>query len=371
MALEFIDGFDAYGADGVDVSNHMVTSLYQFAQNCIASNDTAYGRGFSIKFYGDGVSGFRRVLSADSSQVWVGAKIKITPVAFGRPWAGLFTFSYAPLIGGVFTQVGIVVDPEGRLAVVRGDPVSAAVGWPFLSAVGLKSSERAWLPPNEWHYVEASAICHNNTGQVIVRVDGNIVVVYDGNTTNSGGAMPNACNTIYFCNGTNTATGYVGSMQVDDVYCCVKSGGAFSDFPGPVTVYTLFPVSDAGPNQMTQFGGITGHYTTVNDQMDDDLTYVWTHNIDQVEWYGLPTLPDDSMLIGAVSVHGRARKSALGSVGFQLLARWGSGLEISTTQPLTTFYQTRQFLMQNDPLGGGWSKQAVNNLNIGFKTVSA
>jgi hypothetical protein len=373
MGLEIIDGFEQYGAPNpaVSVDALVQSSSYNFCSGSWIDSKSRYGRGASIAFHGSPGFGLRKILSQSDSKVTFGAALFFDTLPRGQ--ATIVCFENQIVDGTGYTQCGVGLDNEGRLYVFTGTNNSGN-GLPQLSVVTQKSSERGWLPTGEWHYVEVQAIINSDPhiGQVAVKVDNNLVVVWGGNTTNSNGTQPNSCNSVYISAGYDFLIGVgTGTMWVDDLYIANSQGSGFNDFLGPVCNYTLFPASDASPNDLAVVGGTGGHYGAVKGVYDEDTSYVWTAASGKQEWYALDQLPIDAMLIGAVSLNVRGRKSAISSQGYQMQARWGAAQVNSPGFPLSTAYATGQFLLQNDPRGGGWSKAAVNALNIGFQTLGS
>jgi hypothetical protein len=375
MTLVLIDGFDAYGSNGVNISGNMQTGFYQYVSNVSASNTTPYNRGYSATYSADGEAGFTFVLNNNANTVIAGAKMMYDYLRSGRQYGYLFFFRYIyPGCYNLPVQAGIGVDNEGRIVVFQGGQISGQFGGgePYLTGPVIGQSEINIMTPGQWHYVEAKW----TATQVVVRVDNNLVCVADGTATmaGSGGAntstVGNQVNQVCFNGGVGSAVGQgVTEYWVDDVYVCdADPGDAYSDFVTPITIYTLFPLSDASPNGMNVVGGSGGHYGAVTGVMND-TNYVWANAGGVSEWYGSSALPNDAMLIGAISMQTRAMKQQIGFGDYQQMVRFGGAAFYSGPYSITTAWFTNQTIWPFAMSGGYWTVQMGNGIQFGMQTI--
>lgn len=347
MALLFIDGFDAYGTDGVQIAAAMQSALYEFTEAVFASSDTRTGYGFSCHlrqdFPGQG-QGQLNLATTLVSEFIIGFSAKVE----GNGFFPLVEFYRDDLLGHVAPQCYLAVNGVAGLSLVNG--TGALIG---------ASSPNVFFPDSH-QYLEIK-IVFGGSGSVEVRVDGATVISVPLGST-IGGGQPGFANVIQWNAG--GATDYL----IDDLYVCDGTGASFNDFLGDCAVHTVFPIADAGPNTMTQFGGGAGHYTDVGEVTpDDDATYLFSNTSGQQEMFSIGALPIDIIDVLAVAVCARAKKSAAGTANYQLVANSGGVETDGPVLPTNVGYITRNMIMTTAPGGGGWTKTAAQALLIGAK----
>ena len=363
--LLFIDGFDQYGTDLQSIDNSLQASLYQYSSEVTASAETHLGRGFSAKMIGGPTWGFRRVLNESTMTLTVGfnAMWDVAP----RGFKTLVSFENITTLGTVTPQVLVGVGGDGSMVVLTG---GGTAGIDALGATIVAQSDRNYFPPSTWCYVEAQVVLTATSIHVVVRVDNNLAVIYDDINM---ATAPLPITAVFWCAGYDSTElpSLQGNLWIDDMYCCDANGGEYASFiTGPITVYTLLPNGDAGPNQMTQDGGTSGHWSsqlgTINDAGAD---YVWTTALGALERYTLAPPPNDILSILAMSAHVCAERDSELQRRMIISLYLGDGILASAPQPLSTTYSTQQLLAEASPLAGAWQISQISDLIVGFQTA--
>ena len=365
--LLFTDGFDMYGPDGANVDANMQSSLYQLANNVAASNNTPHGRGFSVKIIGTDASGFRRVLNENTQQLVVGFAAMWDSMP--RSLMTLLYFENIDISGNRTALITVGTTADGRMAALTGG--SSTFGSDeSVSQTVIATSDINYFPANTWVYIEAKAYIYvdpatgNNSGHLVVRVNNNLALIADWTPP---AVLP--ITAIWVCPGFDYTGGSFGNLWVDDMYCCDNLGGQYNDFvTGPITVYTLLPNADAGPNAMTQVGGASGHWSTQITQMTD-VSYVWTTTVGVQERYTVNPPPSDILAALAVTAHVRAERDSASNRKFVISLYLEDGLLSSASQPLSTTYSTQQLVAEASPLAGAWKISEMSLLEVGFQVT--
>lgn len=361
MALLFIDGFDSYGADNVNVSTLLGTAGYVLSfPFAVTHSDTRTGIGFSIQSNtapaGDGVIVMRAFNSATG--VVCGFAMKNASQIFDS----FFEIGYTDLLGSFVAHCKLVFNGENGVTAATENPAShslAQSGFGASDSVGslIAASFPNVLLSNVWQYVE---VLFQPSVSLQVRIDGGLVLNVSNPITTTG--LPATVNYVALSNVNRNATLY------DDLYICDLTGSAFNTFLGDVVVHSIFPDADTSPNTMTQVGGGSGHFTSVNEQVpDEDTSYVHSDTSGQQELYSLSTFPSDIINVLAVSVNVRAKKAATGLGTYDICAKY-SGTEVDSSGIIAgANYTENQMILPSPPGGGSWTKSIAQATTIGFK----
>jgi hypothetical protein len=358
MSLVWIDGFDQYGTVDGATANVPMKSAGYIGDNILSdvgtlSTNTRTGVGMSkVCSY---VQGFYLPI-ANLDKLITGFAINIGSMNY-KPF---FELGYNDFLGGQWTTFQLNSNANGALTALFTDKNGNIKGhW---------NSAQATLFENVWHYIELLySPSSSGGGQIIVRVDGLAVLAVAGVATCSTD-FPNSINIVQFPSfGANASI-----VSYDDWYLLHNDSVGLSTFLGDVVVHAIYPANDAGPNQMGQFGGSLGHFTTVNDlTAADDSAYVYSNTAGQQEFYGLSELPNDILSVLGVQIACRARKDSAGVSFFEIGAQLGSNQSFSQSYATTTQYVTRFMVLEQKPGGGNWTISDTQNLQIGFKTSAS
>lgn len=361
MSLLWLDGFDAYAANGVDISNLLTTSGYQVGANVKASSETRTGVGFSMNSVigsteRDWTSGAVRYATGAQGTLITGFAFRMSKHRFKH----LCNFCYDNGLGTVTVLASAWINAQGGVTICRGTN----------NGVKLAESRPNVAFPYVWHYVEARYTPSQTDGIFTVRLDGTVCASFSGKTAPDG--MPNFSNLVAI--GSTSTDYWTGNLEiysncwVDDWYICNDEGASFNDFLGDSVINTLFPNGDTGTNELTIQGSTFHHFDCVDDTPapDDETSYLYGNTNGLREMFSVPDLGDNIIDVLAVAINMRAKKAAAGNSTYKMLCQIDTDLKMSDANGLVPRWQTRQFLMESAPGGADWTKARVDAMNIGF-----
>lgn len=373
MSLIWMDGFDSYGPDisvgdtgffaiggsEVAMASLMQTSGYVTVIGARTTTDTRTGLGKSMVIAGPGGGNIKYVRWATSplSELYMGFAYKFCPGSLSP----IVEFVFDDRLGHLTPQLSLYVNAEGGISIATRPDMFAA-----------PSVLKAASPPNlmfasSWQYVEIHYVPNKTSGSISVKIDGQTCVTYTGPT--SASTTPNQVNLINWSTIWSAAVdGYYGSIWLDDLYICDTAGMGFNSFQGDVVVNSLKVVSDQGPNDLGQYGGTTGHFTSVSEwPADGDTSYLYGNTVTNRELFGIDTLPANIINVLAMSVHVRARKDTPGASAVKCLAKYSTNETLGPAKPLGVQYVTKDMFMETCPDGTGWTKIKAQATNVGFE----
>lgn len=258
--LLWMDGFDAYGTNTTDITTLISQSGYGISlggggTTINSESDTRTGIGFSAR---NSAGGYFYLAFGVTSGIVTGMAIKLVSVS-----GVICKFVYNNLLGTLSDQMVLYANGENGISLTTGDQELIAASLPNC------------LFPGTWQYLEVSYSPSPTAGSIQVKLDGVAVInIASGKTSKTG--QPNSVNQLNF-SGSTLAPQSFGSMNImfDDLYVCDNSGGSFNTFLGDCVVHTIYPNSDAGPNQMTINGGDgTHHYASINGAVPNGANYL-------------------------------------------------------------------------------------------------
>jgi len=361
MALLWIDGFDAYGGDGVDITSVVTSSGYTLWGpdggdtgniHITASANTRTGVGFSMSTFAPGITwapacGFVRNFAVSAGVVF-GFALKMTNDEF----TPIVQVGYNNLVGTIGNQLQLSANGQAGLTAQTGDGDLVAASPPNC------------LFPGIWQYIEVLYTpcgVSGGLGSLQIKIDGAVVInVTDAKTSTA--AYPSMLNSVSFLQSSSN------QMWVDDLYICDQTGSAFNTYLGDCVVHAILPDADAGPNSMTQTGGSAGHFSSVDDQTPPgDSSYLSSATSGQQEMFGLNTFPTDIIDVLAMGINVRARKTTAGYANYEAACVVGSTEADGSPIPTNLDYETTQTLFPLPPGGGAWTTTMAQAAVIGFK----
>lgn len=384
MSILFMDGFDSYGlaADWTPASldnyaafNSFVTTLgYSASAGVIPVTDTRHGYGHSLK------SGIKDPALAKRLRLPLGLQTEIV-VGFAYKYrqtnrGQIISFYYDDHLGAVEPLAGLYANADGGISFAV--PVNRNAGLYFSVGASNAATLRAVTPqntifPDSWQYIEVKYKPHKTAGSISVRVNGQTCLTLTGATVPP--YMPDAVNTITLGTATNDLPLVLdlttGDKSYDDLYVLNTSGADLNNFLGDVMVQSIPIVSDATPNELSQYGGSSGHFTAVNAwPPDEDVSYLYGNTPAEKELFGIDTLPANIIDVLAMSVHVRARKDAPGASSMRLIAKYSSSTVEGTTYALSTNYVTRHLFLEACPDTTAWTKVKAQAALFGFEVIA-
>lgn len=367
--LIWSDGFDTLGGNDDNVTALLESQGYGITEEntgdpaqCLVSSNTVDDLGFSLNVNAaspGNSNGLVRYINPTTSIV-VGVRVLRTGSASQNVLAfgGYNSLSEPVVMFRVFIGDNGCIGLSsymGTAYTYTVEQTSAVDGLPLQSDPNLVFA-------NTWQRLEVK---FTMLGTITVRIDGTTAI--SGVTTPNPNTAANI-QWVQFANDGNQSQ----RILIDDLVIMDQSGVAFDDFLGDVIVRDYMPDSDASPNQFTQFGGSSGHFTSVDEiPPDGDSSYLQDNVSGHKELFTLPTFDADVLDVLAVSVCVRARKN---SAGFQLIAPALSvssveddSIAVPATANLATSYQTFPFIYPTQPSGGAWTTMAAQSAVFGFR----
>jgi len=213
---------------------------------------------------------------------------------------------------------------------------------------------------NRWYLIEAHLKLGSSNGVVEVKMDGNLVLQYTGNTNpNSRSAITR----VTFSNKNEQAFW-------DDIAINDTSGSEDNSWCGDGRIVLLKPNANGDTNQWTPSSG--SNYQCVDEGFpaNDDTDYVTTDTTNQKDLYNLEnwSLPSNS-IIKRVWAIARAKKTSsdLASINVGLKTNSQEYWMASDTPLITSYknYYGNQYT-KNPATSNNWTIDDINNLQVGI-----
>ena len=231
------------------------------------------------------------------------------------------------------------------------------------AASALQGTSTTAFTVGTWYYMEVkgSFVGTGAVGSVEVKVEGTQEI----NAT-----------TIDIVNGSNVycdefqLLGNTADIHYDDMYVCDATGALNNDFLGDSRIDIFFPDADDSI-QWTALVGTLGNYEDVDDNpSDEDTTYVFSSTAPDIDLYTTENMDAGVGTVHGVQVVARGRKLDAGTRNIKLKAVSGATTQTSAAIPLSTTYANYP-IMYEDSDGGGtaWTKTLVDAMKIGIEVA--
>jgi len=222
------------------------------------------------------------------------------------------------------------------------------------AAPQLAWTTRYKIPPVEWQFIEMKAYCHNSSGWVVVRVNGQVVITVNNvDTQNSTQGYYDRCR--FSCFEVNT--------KMDHLYVADASGNTNNDFLGPIFISPIRPDGDVNN------GFTSGGYADVDDAEDDSGTTNASTNTSGADLemsYG-PT-NNFATILGVMQC---STVSTDANVNLQHTSNDGSTrvdtANFSVNSTNINSYTTKCTVWETDPTGNTWTPSTVNSNAFGIE----
>jgi hypothetical protein len=216
---------------------------------------------------------------------------------------------------------------------------------------------------NSWYVIELHIKVADSGGLVELRVDG----VPEG--TYSGDTKPGTAATIdraYW--GLSMGTGL--QCYVDDVIINDTSGSVNNSWPNGLKVKLLKPTAD-GPTNDWDVTPSGAHYAAIDEVPPSSTDYIKTSTADEIEHFDMENLPSEALTVKAVQVQAFCLKGAfLDPDRIRLGVRIDNTDYFSDPIDLPVFSLLRKYMMEQNPAGGNWTVDAVNNAKMALQAVN-
>ena len=220
--------------------------------------------------------------------------------------------------GTVFEGMIAIMNGSGAQLVIKLDTAGSLIAMRSTNGVSLNvtlGTSLAAITSAVWAFVEVKWLIHASAGYVEIRVNGNIVLRFDGNTLSgaaTGGNLGAAWTTIRLFRMVSAISPYL-VMRMNDFYLCDLSGSGddLRDYLGNVRVQILVPNAVGTSSGWTPNAG--ANWEAVDDNpADDDTSYVSALAAGTRDAYGFTDLPAGASPLG-FQISYLAKKEAEGN----------------------------------------------------------
>lgn len=345
MALLFMDGFDAG-----DWALKWPIQLNGNIAVPSSSTTTRFGVGRSMYTpggNGGGYSGVRRILSTSFGTFYMGFAFMTEHMACNRAMVVLTGDNAAtPHLSLSFSDV------SGALQLRIGN----------YSTV-LATSAASIITTSVWRYIEIKGVISDTVGTCEIRVDGEEVINYSGDTRNGGTTA-----TIDSIAIQAAAYGSSYRYYYDDLYLCDGSGPApYNNFLGDVRVQTLAPNGAGSSTQFTPSAG--ANFETVDELPYSTTDYVESNTAGHKDLYTLSNI-STSNFVFAIGNNVIAKKADAGTGQIRSVMKSGLTTVTGATVVLGSSDSVVSDLRVTDPdTSTGWTASGVNALESGMEAV--
>ena len=296
--------------------------------------------------------GVGQCLSLGSSTNLIKRIVPSSKVIVGYAWNPSGTYSNLGVINlfgdsGTVAHLTLKMPVAGSLSLMRGNDIGTQIATASIATSG-------------WQYLEMSATISDTVGEVIVRVNGQVIINYTGDTRNGG------TNTTI---DTFSIVGANGTKYYDDLYICDGTGTTNNTFLGDVRVQTLMPNSAGSSTQFTPTGG--ANYANVAEVTDSTATYNASSTVGNRDTYAMADLSASTGPIYGVQNSIVAWKSDAGTGTIKTALKAGASVYYDSTIPLGTSSSLYLSPVRevNPATSTAWTVSDVNGAELGAEVA--
>lgn len=331
--LRFIDGFDYY-----DTIALFLRKWDYFHWD--RAFGTAYGRNGSggIRMTGDGNGGGqgKNLPAANSGYGFFGHAL-YTP-NMGPGGRSIIHAAHNPALDSSM-EIASWMFADGSLGV--GWQASNSGGWTLLAQTG-----PGLISAANYRHVETGIRVHPANGEVIVRLDGDVVCSYTGNTARATGSSE-------FRQVRSYLNGGMGEQWMDDFYYCDDAGPKNNDFLGDMRIITLYPNAPGDLAEWSQLVGAATIWEATNQHpTDDDTSYVASDAPGERFLVNLDALTGVDGEVRGLAVNLMAKKDDAGTRKVSALVKvpsTGGAIGQATEQAFPSAYANLQYIFESNP----------------------
>jgi hypothetical protein len=300
-----------------------------------------------------------------SAAIYAGAAIKVGLELDGNvsnPTANLFgLYGDGGVTGHIYLRR---LTSTNAIAVYRGDANSGTIGSPSGTQIAVSA---AGVLDGNWHYVELYAVVHDTTGRVTVKVDGNMVVDYTGDTRNAGTSTN--IDAIRFRTAIYSSWSPNSPISIDDLYVCNALGTSNNTFLGDVRVQTVLP-SGAGSSTQLAPTGSANNWQNVSEVPYNNATYNASSTAGQIDLYTLGDLTAGTTGVYATQSVAHMQKSDAGTANVKVAIKSGATTYYDPTQSLGSTVTAYTAVRETNPAtAAAWTVSEVNSVEAGVEVV--
>lgn len=334
--LKFIDGFDYYNTQALFLRKWDYVS-----DATLPLVGTAYGRNGSggLKLGGNSNSGHvgKNLPAANSGYGFFGHAIYI-PNMGPNGWS-MIHGAYNPAASDSM-EIASFVFSDGSLGIAW--QASNSGGWTILHQSG-----PGLIGAASYRHVETAIRVHPVNGEVIVRLDGDVVSNYTGNTSRATGASEFRQVRTFQNSGVN------GEQWIDDFYYCDDTGAKNNGFLGDMRIITLYPNAPGDLAEwLTRVGAATDWEAINQHPTDDDTSYLASDTPGERFLVNLDAIAGVDGEVKGLAVNLMAKKDDAGTRKVAALVKvpsTGGAIGEATEQAFPAAYANLQYIFESNP----------------------
>jgi hypothetical protein len=226
--------------------------------------------------------------------------------------------------------------------------------------VELANSGDFYIYPGFWYHYEWHSILHGSLGESEVRINGQEVLTFSGDTTATANNFINQVGTFIRSNNTSNTT---MNARYDDII--VRDDG----WSGDLGVRSYFPTGMGGTDQWSVVGA-TSDYEAVDESIpNSDTDYIAAETISSIDSFTYNDLTNET--IHAVCPLMFAKKTDANPSEIAPIIIIGSTTYTGATFALTTSYEYVTDAFEVSPATGiTWTITEFNSAEIGVKRTA-
>lgn len=331
--LRFIDGFDYYNTQALFLRK------WDYVDNTV-NLGLAYGR--------NGSGGMRP--SGGSNGGDVGKNLPAANSGYGFFGTAIYVPNMVPgfsLVHGVYNpavtphnEIGSYILGDGSIGI--GNHNNATLILQAQTGPGLISAAN-------YRHIETGIRVHDVNGEVIVRLDGDVVLSWSGNTRRSGAATSNEFRHVRLFRN----SGLNGEQWYDDFYYCDDTGPKNNDFLGDMRIITLYPNAVGDLSEWPTLVGAATIWEAINQHpTDDDTSYAASNTPGERFLVNLDMIAGVDGDVKGLAVNFMAKKDDAGTRKVAALVKvpsTGGAIGEATEQAFPAAYANLQYIFESNP----------------------
>jgi hypothetical protein len=335
MSILHYEGFEQF----TTLANLQKTYGAANAQHSIVSAGSAFGRGKFVRLDAGGAQELRKTIPARPLNSVIGQGVRVRLNSYPASWdrRELLVF-----YEGTSRHGSVFVETDGTLVL-------------YCANVYRQRSIKVLLL-NNWYHVEAKFRCDDTNGYFEVRVDGETVLYWEGDTRQG---LTGVIDTVATARNNSTSG---GQTDFDDWFVWDGQGDENNDWLGDCEVQTSLPTADDVTTGWTPNTGAA--WDALNDDGEDgDTTYIASSELGAPASFAVADLATTPSKILAVQAFVTARKDDSGNRSIRFGIDSNGEVAESADQPLGLNYTGYSAVFEKNPDGDvAWTPAAVNAL---------
>jgi hypothetical protein len=240
--------------------------------------------------------------------------------------------------------------------------ISVAFRFPLTPNVSTSTSLD--IQPDTWYHFEAKVYCHDTNGTANLKIDGNEVISFLGDTRHRAYTESSLYSRVQFYDPTT-----IGRLFIDDFYVMDDTGNTCNDFLGDGTrVESLSPTADASGNWTPSTGN--DMYAMV-DESELNAEYIENTTTGNQALFELANLSSNAATgtVQGIMASCDSFQSANCTKYAKFISSNGAGSIEHTGNfaPGVGSVLSRGQVMETDPDGNAWTPATINSLRAGVE----